>query len=216
MYKRQPLAIGKPDDEYPWNWSIVPWYEGTTADQHTLDREAAGQWIDFLSVLHHQDPTGAPENPNRGVPLIHKAEQVQARINNLSTRTDLVNKALLETWELALGEKCDTHDRLLHGDPHPRNILINEGAISAVIDWGDITSGDVASDLASVWMLFGSKRVRDYALEAYGADGSLTRRALGWAIFYGVVLLDTGLNGNEQHATIGSFTLKNVLGKISS
>ena len=36
----------------------------------------------------------------------------------------------------------------LHGDLHPSNMLTYHGRLSAVIDFGDITSGDPATDLA--------------------------------------------------------------------
>jgi aminoglycoside phosphotransferase (APT) family kinase protein len=43
---------------------------------------------------------------------------------------------------------------------HPRNILVDRGRLSAVIDWGDVTRGDPATDLAAIWMLFPSRAHR--------------------------------------------------------
>jgi aminoglycoside phosphotransferase (APT) family kinase protein len=42
----------------------------------------------------------------------------------------------------------------LHGDLHPFNLVVNQGRLSAVIDFGDLCAGDPATDLAVAWMLF--------------------------------------------------------------
>jgi aminoglycoside phosphotransferase (APT) family kinase protein len=36
----------------------------------------------------------------------------------------------------------------MHGDLHPANVLVNDGQVSGVIDFGDITAGDPAGDLS--------------------------------------------------------------------
>jgi aminoglycoside phosphotransferase (APT) family kinase protein len=100
----------------------------------------------------------------------------------------------------------------LHGDLHPRNILVEDGIVSGVIDWGDITSGDPATDLASIWMLFGDLRAHEEALRAYGKVSEATiKRARGWAILFGVMLLDTGLTDNLRNAAIGERTLRRAV-----
>ena len=45
----------------------------------------------------------------------------------------------------------------LHGDLHPANVLVNDGQVSGVIDFGDITAGDPASDLSVAWKRLISK-----------------------------------------------------------
>ena len=43
----------------------------------------------------------------------------------------------------------------LHADPHPANLLVGaDGRLAALIDFGDLTSGDPATDLAAAWMVF--------------------------------------------------------------
>ncbi|HAW29186.1 MAG TPA: aminoglycoside phosphotransferase, partial [Planctomycetaceae bacterium] len=41
----------------------------------------------------------------------------------------------------------------LHGDLHPRNVIIRDGTLVGVIDWGDLNGGDAATDLACAWLL---------------------------------------------------------------
>jgi aminoglycoside phosphotransferase (APT) family kinase protein len=64
--------------------------------------------------------------------------------------TDVVRRA----WDQALAAPTDVEPTWIHGDLHPRNILVDRGRLSAVIDWGDVTRGDPATDLAAIWMLF--------------------------------------------------------------
>lgn len=91
----------------------------------------------------------------------------------------------------------------LHGDLHARNVLVKDGAISGVIDWGDMTAGDVATDLASIWMLLGDAGARAKARAAYGADEATWARAKGWAVLFAAILLDTGLTDTPRHAVMG-------------
>jgi aminoglycoside phosphotransferase (APT) family kinase protein len=73
-----------------------------------------------------------------------------------------------------------------------------------VLDWGDLAVGDRATDLAALWSLFPERDLRQRAIATYGqiSEATLTR-ARGWAILFGVVLLDSGLVDCPEHAAIG-------------
>ena len=107
---------------------------------------------------------------------------------------------------------ADVHESgVLHGDVHPRNVLIEEGVIAGIIDWGDLTSGDCATDLASIWMIFAEPDAHRAALAAYGGISKATKnRAKGWAVLFGVMLLETGLNDCRTHALIGQGILERL------
>ena len=80
-----------------------------------------------------------------------------------------------------------------------------------MIDWGDMTSGDPAIDLASLWMLLPHEAARAEAQQAYGsASSALWLRARGWAVLFGVMLLDTGLAGNARNAAMGEQVLRRI------
>ena len=84
--------------------------------------------------------------------------------------------------------------------------------ITGIIDWGDITSGDPATDLAAIWMLFAEPTPARTALAAYGELSAATlQRAKGWAVLFGVMLLDSGLIDNPRNAVIGERTLQRVV-----
>jgi aminoglycoside phosphotransferase (APT) family kinase protein len=76
----------------------------------------------------------------------------------------------------------------VHGDLHPANLLVAGGCLSAVLDFGDITAGDPATDLGVAWMLFPpATRARFRA--AVAADDAMWARARGWALTVGLACL---------------------------
>lgn len=206
-----PLRVGMPGRGYPWRWSVLPWLHGTAADQCEPAAAQAPVLAAFLRSLHLPAPADAPANPVRGVPLRARAEAMEARMGRLAGKTDLLTPALRQIWREALAAPLDVEATWLHGDLHPRNMLVKAGAISGVIDWGDITAGDRATDLAAIWMLFADLRARRAALAAYGGLSAATvLRAMGWAALFGVMLLDSGLVDNPRNAAIGARTLRHL------
>jgi aminoglycoside phosphotransferase (APT) family kinase protein len=203
-----PVRLGRPGRDYPYAWSIVPWFAGTPAD---LDPPAADQGAllaDFLRALHRPAPADAPRNPFRGVPLADRAGAVEARMERLG---DAVDPKVRPIWRDALAAPIDGPETWLHGDLHGRNVLTRAGRFSAVIDWGDLCRGDPATDVAAVWSLLPSADARREALDAYGVSPPLLRRARGWAVFFGVMLLDAGQVDDLRLAAAGAATLARVV-----
>jgi aminoglycoside phosphotransferase (APT) family kinase protein len=206
-----PSRIGTPARGYPWHWSVVPWLSGGPADQHEPDVAQARPFAAFLRSLHVPAPADAPANPFRGVPLWQRAAVVEERMRRLAGATDLITPRLRQIWQEALHAPLDVSPTWLHGDLHPRNVLVRRGAISGIVDWGDITAGDPATDLAALWMLFTEPGARRAALAAYaGLSEATLWRARGWAIMFGAVLLESGLVDNPRNAAIGARTLRRV------
>ena len=205
-----PIRIGKPAPYYPWNWSITPFFEGKTANEETLDDSQATVMMHFLKALHLPAPKEAPTSMVRGIPLSTRAEILQLRWSRLKSQTSLLSPKIGQIWQEALKVRPHSENCWIHGDLHPRNVIVQKGVIRAIIDWGDLTSGDVASDLACIWMLFEGASVRQKAIEVYCPSPALLARAKGWAVYFAVVLLDTGLVDNPVHAKIGRSILKNL------
>ncbi len=205
-----PVRIGAPSGSFPWRWSILPWLEGRPASDAPPDAREAPVLAAFLKSLHQLAPDDAPANPFRGCPLADRAEDVAARLAQLTQIIPEIMPQIEATWADALMVPVATENRMLHGDLHARNVLVRDGALSAVIDWGDVTSGDVATDLASIWALFEGRHARLAALQAYGATEAEAMRARGWAINFGTILLSTGLVDDPRHAAMGRDTLRRV------
>ena len=204
------VRIGEPDATYPWPWSVVPWFDGETADRSEPDLGEAVTLARFFAALHVPAPGDVPRNPSRGVPLSERAAIVEGRMASLESRGVPLGPELRAIWEAGLHAPIDVEATWIHGDPHPRNLLVLDGRFAAVIDWGDVAQGDRASDLAAFWMLF-DHDARRRAIDALPAVTEPTwRRARAWAVSYAVLFLATGLEDDPDMAAIGRQTMKNL------
>ncbi len=211
-----PVAVGVPGLNYPWHWSVVRFHAGATA-LSSLDHgrsnfdpvhgaEALGQ---FLRALHEPAPHDAPINPWRGVPLAERDELARQRFHELRDVIDADRS--LWTWESALSAVPWTAAPVwLHGDLHPANIVVHDQRVVAVVDWGDITSGDPACDLGAAWMLFHAQH-RERFRNAYGnPDPELWARARANALAHAIAVLRNSAD-NPMMYSIGMSTLHAVL-----
>jgi aminoglycoside phosphotransferase (APT) family kinase protein len=204
------VRIGCAGRSYPWSWSILPWFDGNSADQSPPDPTQAVQLANFLKALHRPAPDNAPINLARGLPIQQGASFIEEYLERLRAKTTLISTAVEQALRIGLHAAPSTEKRWLHGDLHARNVLVHQGSISAIIDWGDITAGDVPIDLASIWMLFDDAKARREALDCYAATKIETARAKAWAVFFGAVLLETGLIDHPPHAAMGAATLRRI------
>ena len=197
-----PERTGVPAHGYPYPWSVVPYLPGVPAAQaSSFDPAGAAAAVGgFLGALHVPAPADAPANPYRGVPLAQRAGSFAANlalITGQPGRDRAGRDAVLRVWDAALAAPgYDGPPVWLHGDLHPANILVNDGQVSGVIDFGDITAGDPASDLSVAWMLLPLDCHHTFwsAYQAAGgaggrAGGALRARAKGWALNLAIVLL---------------------------
>jgi aminoglycoside phosphotransferase (APT) family kinase protein len=204
-----PVRVGEPGHGYPWPWSIVEWVDGVSAEVVPPDASEAAQMGAFLRALHTPSPPDAPISQWRGGVLADRSFSVKQRIDRLGAEdVDVPLTRLTEAWMRTntvppyVGEPV-----WLHGDLHPRNIIVNDGRIAGIIDWGDLCAGDPATDLAAAWMLFPS-RVHPDLRDAYGPVSAETwERARGWAIFFGAIMVDTGRKDDALWAECGRIAL---------
>jgi aminoglycoside phosphotransferase (APT) family kinase protein len=215
-----PERTGVPAHGYPYSWSVVPYLPGVPAAQaSSFDRAGAAAAIGgFLGALHVPAPADAPANPFRGVPLAGRAGSFAANLALLTGQAGQVHvgrDAVLRVWDAALAAPgYDGPPVWLHGDLHPANILVNDGQVSGVIDFGDITAGDPASDLSVAWMLL-PPGCHDSFWSAYqAADGrpgdALRTWARGWALNLAIALLAHS-EDNPVLLEVGRRTLSTVL-----
>jgi len=206
-----PLRVGLPGAGYPWRWSVVPWLRGQTADIAIPHADQGSVLAAFLRTLHVPAPAEAPQNPVRGVPLLQRRAATEERLARVDRLTDCITPVVRDLWEQALDAPMDVTPTWLHGDLHSRNVLVEDGAICAVIDWGDLAQGDCATDLASIWNLLPDATARAAAIQEYGPASLATwQRARGWAVLFGVMLLDSGLVNDGRLAAAGEATLRRL------
>ena len=197
-----PVRFGAPGRGYPWSWSLCPWFEGEIAVRASFDSErVAREMGHFLCTLHHPAPADAPDNEVRGVPLVDRANAFESRITALAEVLDTPTLDTLRAhWANALAAPVyDGPPLWLHGDTHPANILIRNERIAAILDFGDITSGDPASDLATAWMLLPPESRPTFRAAAGGPDDATWIRARGWATHYATTFLATSADSPDMH-----------------
>jgi len=207
----KPIFIGRPQDNYPWHWSVLPFFKGEAADISALKSSEISRFIHFLKCIHIPANGIAPINTQRGVDFFDRVEDVEQRLLNVKDHLPDKYLPILRLWREALSADKNKYDIWLHGDLHPRNVLVENGKISAIIDWGDITSGDVATDLASIWMLFDDPSVRIRAIHDYEMDTNLLARTKGWVIYFASVFYLNGLADNSRHIKIGEQAFNRLL-----
>jgi len=207
-----PLFLGEPGRGYPWRWVISPWIRGEpVGDGGPLDPVVAVQDLAaFLAALHQPAPPSAPRNRFRGIPLGDRDTTTRQRIRALESQLDAAT--LLEIWDEAIESPGHTGPpRWLHGDLHPLNLLSENGRLTGVIDFGDITSGDPATDLAVAWMLF-DRPNRESLGALYGdEDEELWIRARGWAVSLATSYLAHSAD-NPAMGVVGRLTIDRILG----
>nr|WP_321440124.1 aminoglycoside phosphotransferase family protein [uncultured Hyphomonas sp.] len=205
-----PLRTGVPGEGYPYVWSVLRWIEGETADLAPPEASEAPVLAGFLKALHRPAPDEAPSSDVRGCPLSNKLEDIERRMAVLAEETHAITPAIRQAWRAGLAAPIDLPRLWVAGDVHARNVLVRNGEFAAFIDWGDLCAGDPASDLASIWGLFESADARRAAIDTYGMSDATLARARGWAVMYGVLLLETGRRDHPAHAKMGADTLRRL------
>ncbi|WP_251150839.1 aminoglycoside phosphotransferase family protein [Cellulosimicrobium sp. Marseille-Q4280] len=222
-----PVRVGRPSDGsvapvYPWSWSVVPWFDGVPAwrVEPAARHGLAGPLADVVAALHVPAPEDAPANPYRGVPLATRDAAVRERLASGAVPEP---GPLLDLWS----RLCGTPDRdgpavWLHGDLHPANLIATPGdgpsaagaaSLAAVVDFGDVTSGDPATDLATAWLTFdppARATFRDRVTTACGTDDATWDRSLAWAVLFTSILLSHSDDAPHLRA-IGEQALAQVL-----
>jgi aminoglycoside phosphotransferase (APT) family kinase protein len=206
-----PVRVGIPSVTFPWPWSIVEWVDGIDGAsveayaRHGL-AEPLAQFVGELSIPAPE----APRNPVRGVPLASRHDVVRNRLRSLSERMEVAD--LEQAWRDALEAPVwSGPPLLLHGDLHPGNLLLtDEGGLAAVVDFGDVTSGDPATDLATAWLTFDADaRERFRRALPVTPDAATWRRARGWALIMGAALA-TASDDNPRMAALSRHALAQV------
>lgn len=209
-----PVRTGRPTDYYPWPWSVVRYLPGDVAARTPPQNAdtAAHDLAAFLAALHRPAPDDAPHSRVRGVPLASRARAVAQNLAAARAILPAGTAGRLEAvWRSAVRAPVWSSAPVwCHGDLHPANVLVDHSRISAVIDFGDLTAGDPATDLSVAWSLVPADaraRFWDAYCDAGGTVGdALVVRARGWATLLGLLLVahsaDAPMLGRVGHATL--------------
>lgn len=205
-----PLGKGMPQENYPWHWSIYRWLEGDNlcvvrvADEH----QAAADLAHFIRALHNIDPTGGPLS-RRGGSLVLRDEEVRTSIAALPNGID--TKALIAVWQACLQAPAWDKDPVwTHGDLLPGNILVHNGQLSAVIDFGLMGIGDPACDIIPAWSIFSSDTRQSFR-DALAVDDATWTRGRGWALSIAVTIIPYYQHTNPGLTAVAKRMIREIL-----
>lgn len=213
-----PIAMGEPAESFPWRWSIYGWIEGETAARGEIaDRVAfALDLAGFLNALEAADATDGPlpgtHNFFRGGRTSTYDQETRNAIAVLGDRID--GAAALALWEAGLATTWDKPPVWLHGDVSPGNMLVREGRLSAVIDFGSSGIGDPACDLAIAWTFFDGE-ARDAFREARPIDPDTWTRGAAWALWKALIVKAKAPGANQGETALSQKVLQDLIGGVA-
>ncbi|HEY9439063.1 MAG TPA: aminoglycoside phosphotransferase family protein [Streptomyces sp.] len=211
----EPIAVGRPGQGYPFLWAINRWINGShptakPSDAHNGHRLAADLG-EFVAALRKADTTGARQG-YRSVPL--RTRDASVRQWTAKAADDIDAPALLRAWEEALDQpEWDGPPMWTHGDLIPGNILVSDGRLRAVIDFGTAGVGDPACDAIAAWTLL-SAETRETFRTAGEFDNAAWARGRGWALTF-VSGIDYYRHTNPAMAELGRRAVSEVLAELA-
>jgi aminoglycoside phosphotransferase (APT) family kinase protein len=198
-----PLAKGVPGEGYPYHWSVNRWLPGEAA---TFDRISdltafAASLAQFLTALQGVDASAGPpagaHSFFRGGALTTYDDETRRSIALLADRMDggarIQTERALAVWEAALSTEWSRDPVWFHGDVAAGNLLVEDGRLVAVIDFGTSGVGDPACDLVIAWTMF-SGPSRETFRRALPLDAGAWARARGWSLWKALITLAANID----------------------
>lgn len=172
-----PVAVGEPGHGYPWRWSVVRWVHGATPT-----RPSPAFAHDVAHVVLRLRALDLPgrRNDRRGHPLADLTEQVAADAHQVRDEVDV--DLVLRAW--ARSCEADPWDGVgvwLHGDVAPGNLVVRDGRLVGLLDWGGAGLGDPAGDIGLAWNFLDAPS-RVAFRDVLGDDDATWLRGRGWAL----------------------------------
>jgi aminoglycoside phosphotransferase (APT) family kinase protein len=208
-----PLALGAPSRDYPWQWSILSWIEGQAASLDLIHNlvSFARALAQFLTAFQRAPAAGGPvpgqSNFYRGGAIqIYEAETVEA-INAISGQIDA--SAALSIWHKAIASSWQREPVWLHGDLALSNLIVRDGCLAGVIDFGNMAIGDPACDLTIAWTAF-DEASRENFRATLQLDENTWARAKGWALWKAAITV-ADPNTNQHLASTAWRTINEII-----
>jgi aminoglycoside phosphotransferase (APT) family kinase protein len=196
------LAMGAPGEGYPFPWSVRGWLPGEPVDPDRID-DLSGFAVSvagFIRALQRCDTAGGPPAGEhswyRGTSPAYYDDETRRCLVALEGRVDTA--VATTVWDAALAAEWRGEPVWFHGDIASGNLLVVDGKLAAVIDFGTSGVGDPACDLVIAWTMFSGDSRRAFR-EAVGHDDGAWARARGWALWKAMLVL-SGTTDPHQSA----------------
>jgi len=204
-----PVAVGRATGEYPYSWSIYRWIDGEPYRDSLVhnERHAASDLAEFVSELRGVDPTGAPRGGRQ--PL--EALDVVTRAAIEASRSAIDGDAAAGAWQAALESPIfDGRPVWIHADLLRPNVLVGDGCLRAVIDFGSAGVGDPAADVIAAWSIFGESGRATFR-DALEVDDGTWSRARGYALAQAVQIIPYYAQTNPAFVGQAKRTVEEIL-----
>ncbi|TXK40913.1 aminoglycoside phosphotransferase family protein [Nonomuraea sp. C10] len=193
-----PVRSGEPSERFPKHWTVMTWVPGEPLDHGSISRgaHAADTLAGFLRALHVEAPAEAPASSDLGAHPKGCTGGFEQFLQAVDAVGDV--RAVRAVWDDAVAApEWEGPPVWVHGDLHPANVVVTDGTISGVIDFGALFAGDPAWDLAAAWVLLPTGTAARF-FDTYGhADEATIRRARGLAAMKSLFLMLMGQNGDR-------------------
>ncbi len=211
----EPIAKGRPTGSYPFPWAVYGWIDGKPYSDDVVDdeEEAARDLARFVAELRRIEP--APGAPHAGRPPLQELDAA-TREAILSSRSVIDVEAATAAWERALEAPAWKGTPVwIHTDLLRPNVLVQDGRLRAVIDFGGIGVGDPAADVIPAWSVFGQTgrgRFRD----ALDVDDGTWDRARGFALHQAAMIIPYYAETNPGFVSLAKRTVEEVLADVDA
>ena len=192
------VAVGEPCLGYPERWSVVRWLDGYAptvvepgagSDPPRLDlaRDLAAVIRGLRDIEVPPDALTDPElRWYRGAPLATRDASTRRALEACRGigELDLDLDAALRVWDVAMtlpGVQQAVAPHWYHGDLAAENLLVRDGRLAAVLDFGGLAVGDPTVDLMVAWEVL-DPAAREVFRRAVCADEASWLRARAWAL----------------------------------
>jgi aminoglycoside phosphotransferase (APT) family kinase protein len=205
----EPVGQGHPASSYPFTWAIYRWIDGQPYTDERIDdeRQAARDLARFVAELRRVDPAGAPRGGRE--PLRELDDDTRTAIG--SARDVIDADAATSAWERALqAPPWDGSPVWIHSDLLRPNLLVRDGRLGAVIDFGGAGVGDPATDVIPAWSVF-SQTGRDAFRRALDVDNGTWNRARGIALHQAALIIPYYAQTNPAFAAPAKRTVEEIL-----
>jgi aminoglycoside phosphotransferase (APT) family kinase protein len=205
----EPVGKGHPAGPYPFPWAIYRWIDGQPYAGELVDdeRQAARDLARFVAELRRIDPAGAPRGGRR--PLRELDAATRAAIE--SSRGVIDGDAAIVAWEHALAAPAwEGTPVWIHTDLLRPNVLVRDGRLCTVIDFGGVGVGDTAADVIAAWSVLGHPG-RETFRDALGVDDGTWNRARGYALHQAAMIIPYYDETNPGLVALAKRTVEEVL-----
>lgn len=169
---------------------MYEWIDGEDADTGSegLPKDAMNELAKsvalFINDLHTVDASDGPipglHNYFRGGDLLEYDKDTKTYVREVSA--DICVDSVLNVWNRALDSHWKRSPVWIHGDLEASNILMAEGKLTAVIDFGNCAVGDPACDLVMAWTFF-DEISRQTFQSNLNLDVDTWERGKAWALW---------------------------------